>query len=241
FQTPRGGTKGILATPTIHGNFMLGPNAAFTDDREELKTTAEGLKEVAEIGKKTVPNVDFSKVITQFSGLRASMATYDFVIEESKKGFVNLIGIDSPGLTASPAIALKVEEIVKNSGLDLKEDPNFSSYRTPYIRLENMSNEEINELIAQEPTYGKIVCRCETITEGEIRDVLSRKVPVMTVDGIKRRARATSGRCQGGFCTPKVLDILSDVYGKDPTEITKNGPGANLLTGRTKVATGGGK
>ncbi|NTW71937.1 MAG: NAD(P)/FAD-dependent oxidoreductase [Eubacteriaceae bacterium] len=239
FQTPRGGSKGILVTPTFHENLMIGPNAQFVDDKEDLKTTKTGLKEVAEMALKSVPGIDGSKLITQFAGLRASMADYDFVIEESIKGFINLVGIDSPGLTSSPAIALEVTELLKGSGLELFEKDDHISYRTPYIRLDKLETEEVNELIQQDEKFGRIICRCESITEGEIIEVLHRSIPVRSIDAIKRRARATSGRCQGGFCTPRIMDIMNRELGMELTEINKHEAGSYILSGRTKTAKGG--
>jgi glycerol-3-phosphate dehydrogenase len=204
-----------------------------------MLTTKEGLKEVSDQAKKSVPNIDMSKVITQFAGLRSSMEQYDFIIEETKKGFVNLIGIDSPGLTSSPAIALEVLDILDKSGLGLDPKENHISYRTPYIRMDHMSNEEVNELIAQDGSFGKIVCRCESITEGEIVDVLKRSIPVKTIDAIKRRARATMGRCQGGFCTPKVMDIMCRELNMEMTDINKSEKGSYILSGKTQKAEGG--
>ncbi|HAE61889.1 MAG TPA: FAD/NAD(P)-binding oxidoreductase [Eubacteriaceae bacterium] len=239
FQTPKEGSKGILITQTYHGNLMIGPNAKYVYDKEDMLTTKEGLKEVSDQAKKSVPNIDMSKVITQFAGLRSSMEQYDFIIEETKKGFVNLIGIDSPGLTSSPAIALEVLDILDKSGLGLDPKENHISYRTPYIRMDHMSNEEVNELIAQDGSFGKIVCRCESITEGEIVDVLKRSIPVKTIDAIKRRARATMGRCQGGFCTPKVMDIMCRELNMEMTDINKSEKGSYILSGKTQKAEGG--
>ncbi|MBF7096351.1 NAD(P)/FAD-dependent oxidoreductase [Alkalibacter mobilis] len=239
FQTPKEGSKGILVTPTIHGNLMVGPNATYVDDKEDLDTTKSGLAEVGENAKKTMPELDMSKIITQYAGLRSSMESYDFIIEETEKGFVNLIGIDSPGLTSSPAIALYVKDILLDSGMELKEKVNFISHRTPYIRMDRMSNEEINELIEQDKSFGKIVCRCESISEGEILDVLRRSIPVNSVDGIKRRARVTSGRCQGGFCTPRVMEIMSRELKMDMLDINKGNKGSYILADKTKTPKGG--
>lgn len=239
FQTPKAGSKGILVTPTAHGNLMIGPNAQYVDDKEDLETTREGMDEVAAQAYKTVPGLDMSKVITEFAGLRSSLESYDFVIEETIPKFINLVGIDSPGLSSSPAIAKEVLKLLDGAGLELEEKENFMSYRTPYIRMNKMSNEEINELIAQDRRFGKIVCRCESISEGEIVDVLHRSLPVKSVDGIKRRARVTSGRCQGGFCTPRVMEIMHRELGLDMLEISKGNKGSNILTGITEKGMGG--
>ncbi|QSX07962.1 NAD(P)/FAD-dependent oxidoreductase [Alkalibacter rhizosphaerae] len=239
FQTPKKDSKGILVTPTIHGNLMIGPNAQHVDDKESLLTTREGLQEVATQARRTVPKLDMSKVITQYAGLRSSLETYDFIMEETLTGFINLVGIDSPGLTSSPAMAKEVVGMLDDAGLAMKEKKNYISYRAPYIRMDRMSNEEINELIVQDRRFGKIVCRCESISEGEIVDVLHRSIPVRSIDGIKRRARVTSGRCQGGFCTPRVMEIMTRELDLDMLEITKNNKGSNILTGITKKGLGG--
>lgn len=239
FQTPKAGSKGILVTPTIHGNLMIGPNAQYVEDKEDVLTTRNGLEEVIDHARISVPGLDLSKVITQYAGLRASMESYDFVIEETVPGFINLVGIDSPGLTSSPAIAKEVLRLLNDSGAMLEEKEHFVSYRTPYIRMEHMGKEEVNDLIAQDSRFGKIVCRCESITEGEIVDVLHRSIPVRSIDGIKRRARVTSGRCQGGFCTPRVMEIMHRELGIPLEEIPKNNPGSQLLIGKTNKGKGG--
>lgn len=239
FQTPKAGSKGILVTPTIHGNLMIGPNAQYVEDKDDVLTTRKGLEEVISHARLTVPGLDLGKVITQYAGLRSSMDSYDFVVEETVPGFVNLVGIDSPGLTSSPAIAKEVLKILDHSGLVLEEKEHFVSYRTPYLRMDRMGKEEMNDLIAQDPRFGKIVCRCESITEGEIVDVLHRSIPVGSIDGIKRRARVTSGRCQGGFCTPRVMEIMHRELGIPMEEIPKNNPGSQLLIGPTNKGKGG--
>jgi glycerol-3-phosphate dehydrogenase len=236
FQTPKAGSKGILVTPTIHGNLMIGPNAKHVNDKEDMVTTPDGMDEVIQHARLSVPGLDMSKIITQYAGLRSSMDAYDFVVEETIPGFINLVGIDSPGLTSSPAIAREVLNVLDDGGLELKDKDGYVSYRTPYLRMDRMSKEEMNDLIAQDPRFGKIVCRCESITEGEIADVLHRSIPVRSIDGIKRRARVTSGRCQGGFCTPRVMEIMRRELGMSLMDINKNNRGSNILTGFTKKA-----
>lgn len=235
FQTPKKGSKGVLVTPTFHGNMMIGPNAQFVEDKEDLSTTPEGLGEVSHRAEKTIPSIDYSKVITQFSGLRASTENHDFIISESSvPHFINVAGIDSPGLSSSPAIAVLVREILENSGLILEEDPSFKENISHITNMNSLSMEEKNIMIQKDSQYGRIICRCESITQGEIVEALHRPIPATTVDGIKRRVRAGAGRCQGGFCLPRVVDIIQKELDISIFDIKKSDENSYILVDKTK-------
>ena len=224
FQLPSEYGKGVLVTPTVHGNLMVGPTAIDIEDREATATTAEGLAQVMEKCGKSVKDVPLKQVITSFAGLRAHEDGGEFIIGEAEdaKGFIDAAGIESPGLSSAPAIGQYVREIME--GLtELKEKSRFIETRKGIVRFAECSREVQQELIRQNPAYGKIICRCETITEGEILDAIHRLLGATTLDGIKRRTRAGMGRCQAGFCTPKVMDILARELGVALKDIRKNG------------------
>ncbi|SHK30011.1 glycerol-3-phosphate dehydrogenase [Anaerobranca californiensis DSM 14826] len=236
FQAPTPVSKGVVCLPTVHGNFLIGPTADYVDSPQEVQTTGKGLAEVREKGLKVLPNFPFYKVITSFAGLRAKVEGGDFIIEEVRenKGFINVAGIDSPGLTAAPVIALEVVEILRNITGGLKEKENFNGKRKAVVHFMELSPEEKAELIKKDPKFGRVICRCESITEGEIVNAIHRPVGGRTLDGIKRRVRAGMGRCQGGFCAPRVMEILARELEKDITEIVKDSPNSYILTGPTK-------
>lgn len=224
FQLPSEYGKGVLVTPTVHGNLMVGPTAIDIEDREATATTAEGLAQVMEKCGKSVKDVPLKQVITSFAGLRAHEDGGEFIIGEAEdaKGFIDAAGIESPGLSSAPAIGQYVREIME--GLtELKEKSRFIETRKGIVRFAECSREVQQELIRQNPAYGKIICRCETITEGEILDAIHRLLGATTLDGIKRRTRAGMGRCQAGFCMPKVMDILARELGLELKDIRKNG------------------
>ncbi|MGN1405965.1 MAG: NAD(P)/FAD-dependent oxidoreductase, partial [Erysipelotrichaceae bacterium] len=207
FTLPTEKGKGVLVTPTVHGNLLVGPTSTVIDDKEGNNTTAEELNYVMDTAKKTCPELTYSQVITSFSGIRAHEENGDFVIQESEDGFFDCLGIESPGLSASVAIGKYIAELYEEKyhpvlNEDYKED------LKPMIRLNTLSMGERNRLIKENPSYGHIVCRCEEISEGEIVDALNRVPPAVSLDGIKRRTRAQMGRCQGGFCTPKIMEIM---------------------------------
>lgn len=210
FQTPTEAGKGILAVRTYHGNLMLGPSSHDIDEKNNVDTTAETINEVIKIARKSLPNFDLKETITTFSGNRAVSSKHDFIIEEDKKipKFIHVAGIESPGLTAAPAIALYVIELIQHIGMVLPEKSNFNPHRKPYVYLSTLSPDDITALIKENPAYGRIICRCETVSEGEILDTFKRPIPITTVDALKRRTRVGMGRCQGGFCTPRILEIL---------------------------------
>ncbi len=233
FNLPTDKGKGILVTPTIDGNTLVGPTSDFVDDKADLVTTQKAIEEVIEKVEDTVKNVPVRQVITSFSGNRAHEKGEDFILEESEKGFFDCIGIESPGLTSAPAIGEYMAELVSKS-LGLEENKDFKPGRNPIPDTSEMSPEEHNELIKQNPKYGKIICRCEKVTEGEIVDAIHSPVGATTVDGIKRRVRATAGRCQGGFCLPAIMEILARELEIEETEVTKKGGDSAYIEGRVK-------
>ena len=234
FRTPTKKGKGILVTPTVDGNVLLGPTSEEVDiaDRD---TTQKGLTAVLDGAKILCEKIPMRSVITSFAGLRAYTERRDFIIEESeKKGAVHCIGIESPGLTASPAIAKYVVETFLSQRIDLVENKRFNGGREKEYFFKDLSKEEQNKLIQRDPAYGKIVCRCEQITEGEIRKALKTNPPARDIDGIKRRTRSGMGRCQGGFCQPRIAELLAEELSIPLEEVTKKGKASKLLTGVLK-------
>lgn len=236
FQTPTKISKGVVVLPTVHGNLLVGPDAETIEDKDNKETSDDRLKFVRETAMKTSNKIPFNAVITSFAGLRASGDTGDFIIKEVEglNGFIDVAAIESPGLTASPAIGKYVVGLLEdiNGGFSVKD--NFNPRRRELIHFMNLSTEEKHEMIKKDNRYGRIICRCENITEGEIVDVIHRKAGGTTVDGIKRRIRPGSGRCQGGFCQPRVMEILARELNKDMTEILKDGLGSNIAIRESK-------
>ncbi len=229
FPTPSPTSKGILAIPTAEGNLMIGPTALELPDKAALDTTEAGFREIVTSVKRLVPKIDSRDIITSFVGLRAASNRGDFIIEPSPRfpGLIHAAGIESPGLTAAPAIAEVLTQIMADAGLDLIPNPSARDTRPQVPHFHELSNEERAQLIAQDPRFGRVVCRCETVTEAEIVDAIKRGA--RTVDGVKFRTRAGMGRCQGGFCQPLIIGILARELGVDPTDITKRGPGTKIL------------
>ncbi|MEG2732577.1 MAG: NAD(P)/FAD-dependent oxidoreductase [Clostridium sp.] len=227
--------KGILVSPTIHGNLLLGPTAVDVDDKEEDNTTGAGLSEVIEKAQDSVNHIPMRQVITSFAGLRAHEDHHEFIIKELEdcKGFIDCAGIESPGLTSSPAIGKMVAEIVRDLA-DLKEKDDFIATRKGILDPKKLSKEERSELIRKNPAYGNIICRCETISEGEILDAIHRPLGAKSLDGVKRRTRAGMGRCQAGFCSPRTMDILSRELGISMYEVTKCGGDSAIVVGTNK-------
>ena len=224
FQLPTEKGKGVLVTPTIHGNLLLGPTAIYIEDKEATATTAKVLQEVLEKCTKSVKNIPFKQVITSFAGLRAHEEHGEFIIGEVEdaKGFIDVAGIESPGLTSAPAIGIYVRDILAEK-MELKEKENFVEERKGIVRFLDLPKEEQNRFLQENQAYGQIVCRCEQITEGEILDAIHRPLGATTLDGVKRRTRAGMGRCQAGFCTPKVMEILARELHLELKDIRKNG------------------
>lgn len=237
FQTPTKMGKGVLVTPTVHNNLLIGPTSVYTSDVNDLKTTKVGLETVDNLARKSVPNIRLNKSIRVFSGLRATPDTGDFMIYESEKnkGFIIAGGIESPGLASSPAIGVYVSDLVKNSGIvDLKKKEHFISERKGIKHFSSMTNEERSEVIKENPAYGRIICRCEQVSEAEILQAIHRNAGAKTVDGVKRRVRAGMGRCQGGFCGPRVVEILSRELNIPVEKVLKDSRGSVMVFGRNK-------
>lgn len=234
FQLPTAMGKGVLVAPTTHGNILVGPTAEDIEGKDDVDTTYAGLNKAFDTASLSVPSLSRRNIITQFAGLRAHSTADDFIIGESEtEGFYNIAGIESPGLSSAPAIAAETaEKLAAKLGADKKK--NFIAKRKGIPHFASMSDSERAELIKQNKLYGRIVCRCENVTEGEIVDAINRPLGATDMDGVKRRTRAGMGRCQAGFCTPRVMEILARELGKDQTEITKYGKGSNLVVGRTK-------
>ena len=235
FPQPTELGKGVLVAPTVHGNLIVGPTAIETEDKEGTATTAQGISELTQKAGNHVKNIPMNKVITSFAGLRAHEDNNDFIIEEVSDvpGFIDCAGIESPGLTSCPAIGEMVCDILKNL-MDLKKKENIITKRKGVRRTEGLSTEEMNALIKENPAYGNVICRCESITEGEIIDAIHRPLGARTLDGIKRRTRAGMGRCQAGFCMPRTMEILARELGLSYEDITKSGGDSNIVAARTK-------
>ena len=235
FALPGKYGKGILVTPTVHGNLLLGPTAIDIEDAEGTNTTRDGLDQVLTKAGENVKNIPMRSVITSFAGLRAHEDGHEFIIEEVEgaEGFVDCAGIESPGLTSAPAVGKMVAGIVKEI-LNLEEDPEFNGSRKGILNPETLSREDRDQLIRENPAYGNIICRCEMITEGEIIDAITRPLGAKSLDGVKRRTRAGMGRCQAGFCSPRVMEILSRENGVDIRTITKSGGDSVIAVGTNK-------
>lgn len=235
FQCPNKMGKGVLVTPTVDGNLLIGPSALDVDDKEDVDTTAKGLQFVLEKAKRSVPELNLRGAITSFAGLRAHPTTDDFIIGFSEKSdrFVNVAGIESPGLSAAPAIAEMVYGMLLEK-TKASECVDFKPGRKAPVRFRNMTKAEREALIAKNKAYGRVICRCETITEGEILDAIHAPAGARDVDGVKRRTRAGMGRCQSGFCGSKVVEILSRELGVPMNEITKFGGNSKILFEKTK-------
>ncbi|MBO6242822.1 MAG: NAD(P)/FAD-dependent oxidoreductase [Butyrivibrio sp.] len=235
FPQPTKYGKGVLVTPTVHGNLLVGPTAIDIENKEGNNTTQAGLDEVILKAGENVKNLPMRNVITSFAGLRAHLERHEFIIEEVKDApmFIDVAGIESPGLSASPAIGKMVGDMIKDM-LSLEEKENWQGTRKGITRTEGLSVEEMNELIKKNPAYGTIVCRCESITEGEILDAIHRPLGARSLDGVKRRTRAGMGRCQAGFCSPRTMEIINRELGLPYEKITKSGGKSYIVLERTK-------
>ena len=234
FHTPTKMGKGILVSPTVDGNLLLGPTATDSEDKDDTSTTAEGFATIFSKASDNVANIPFNKVITSFCGLRAVGSTGDFIIKH-REGVVTLAGIESPGLSSAPAIAEYVDELLVNEmgfSADIKTD--YDPTRRSAHYFQTLTMEEKNELIKKDQRYGRIVCRCEGITEGEIVEAIHTNPGATDVDGVKRRTRSGMGRCQGGFCSPIVVQILARELGCAIEDVTKFGKGSVINYGKTK-------
>lgn len=233
FPLPTEESKGILVTPAAEGSIIFGPNHQPLEE-PSLATTSEGLDEVFRGAVDLFPGIDTGKIVTNFAGLRAKAGTDDFVIGESDtvENFISVGGIQSPGLTAAPAISEHVIDLLEEGGLELTEDPEFDPNRQPIPRFSEMAPEDIAEYTEDKKSAREIVCRCEEVTRAEIEEAIDRGAN--TLDGIKFRTRSRMGSCQGGFCTSKLVEILAEELGISPKEVTKKGDGSYLLAEETK-------
>lgn len=232
FQCPSIMGKGVLITPTVHGNLLIGPNAEDINDPDDTATTANGLSEVLQKAFRTWPSLSVRQNITNFSGVRAHLKTDDFIVGQCPEvpGYFEAIGIESPGLSSAPAIALDLSKQVSDY-LHLVHQETTSVFIAPAPSFHDMNNEQRADAVRSDRAYGNIVCRCEMVTEAEIRAAIRRPVGARTVDGVKRRTRAGMGRCQGGFCLPRVADIISEETGIPLQAVTKDGGGSYILSG----------
>ncbi len=235
FQLPSKMGKGVLVTPTVHGNLLVGPTAEDVENKEGVNTTAEGLGGLAATSALSVKNVPMRAVITSFAGLRAHEDAGDFVLGEAEdaEGFFNAAGIESPGLSSAPAIGVMIAKEVANK-LSLSENKNFNGKRKGILNPATLSMEERNELIKKNPAYGQIICRCESISKGEMLDAINRTLGARDLDGVKRRTRGGMGRCQGGFCSPRVMELLEQEVPMSPFDVTKNGENSKIVFGYNK-------
>ena len=234
FVTPSKMGKGILVSPTVDGNLLLGPTAIDGNDKADKSTTTDFFASIFDIAEKSVTGIPKNKTITSFSGLRSVGSTGDFIINNPMKNYINVAAIESPGLSSAPAIAEYVCELLKKAGLSFEENKNASRTRKSMHAFREASIEEKNKMIKENPSYGKIVCRCEGVTEGEILDAIRKNPKATDLDGVKRRTRAQMGRCQGGFCSPYIIDLLSKELNLPYEKITKFGGNSYVAVGKTK-------
>ncbi len=235
FRVPSKMGKGILVTPTVDGNLLLGPTSEDIEDKDDKSVTQHGLNRVImEAGENLSVNVPINKSITSFCGLRSVGSTGDFIIKPSAENFITLGGIESPGLSSAPAIAEYVAEMLENMGLELTENKNFDPIRAPKHDFREATIEQKAEIIKKDSSYGRIICRCETVSEGEILDAIRSNPPALTVDAVKRRTRSGMGRCQGGFCGTYVMELIAKERGVAFEEVTKSGGESKIVVGKTK-------
>ena len=234
FRTPSKMGKGILVSPTVDGNLITGPTSVDIGEKANKATTAEGLAHVMRETRENVDGVMYNQTITSFCGLRAVGSTGDFIINIPRERFVNVAGIESPGLSSAPAIAEYVIGLLKESGMTLVKDPTFDPIRAPMHAFREASLEEKNAIIKKDPAYGRIICRCETVTEGEILAAIRQNPKPRDLDGVKRRTRAQMGRCQGGFCSPYIVELLAQEMQVPYESVTKFGGDSYINVGKTK-------
>lgn len=234
FRTPSKMGKGILISPTVDGNLLTGPTSVNIEDKKNKNTTPEGFAHIIKEAMENVNGVPFNKTITSFCGLRAVGSTGDFIITSPKAGFINAAGIESPGLSASPAIAEYIKDILVEQGLELNEKKDYNPNRKPMHHFREASIEEKNEIIKKDKAFGRVICRCETVTEGEILEAIRTNPKARDLDGVKRRTRAQMGRCQGGFCMPYITELLAKEMDIPYEEVTKFGGKSKINVGQTK-------
>lgn len=240
FQLPNKLGKGVLITPTVHGNLLVGPTAQDIQDKEGTNTSAAGLQYLVEQGGNAVKNLPLRQVITSFAGLRAHEDRHDFSIKQLPDAphFFDCAGIESPGLSAAPAIGEMMAGLVAETyGLQEKED--YIPTRKAPVDPATLTLEQRQALIKEQPAYGRIVCRCELISEGEVRAAIAGPLGARNLDGVKRRVRAGSGRCQGGFCAPRVMELVAQEVGIPMEDVAKNSSDSRYIAGHNKDAFGG--
>lgn len=235
FQLPDEMGKGVLVSPTVHGNLLVGPTAEDIEDKEATNTTSFGLDKINRLSMKAVKNVPLRSVITSFAGLRAHEDGYEFIIGEAEgtNGFFDCAGIESPGLSSAPAIGKMLAGLIRDK-YNLEPNPDFNGKRKGIALTKFIPKDALNMLIKDKPDYGEIVCRCCSVTKGEIMDAINRPLGAKSMDGIKRRTGAGMGRCQGGFCSPKTMEIISKELGIPLSEVTKSGGDSKLILGTNK-------
>ena len=242
FQCPSQAGKGVLVAPTTHGNLIVGPNAEAAASPDDVAVTADGLAFVERQARRSVPGFNLRESIRNYAGVRAVSTADDFIVEEAPDcpGFINAAGIKSPGLSSAPALAVDCVRLLERAGLVLQPRKDFRWCPLP-DSFSGADEETRTEMVKQNPLYGRVICRCETITEGDIVAAIRRPIPAQTMDGVKRRCGAGLGRCQGGFCGPRVAAILAREWGVSLPEIRQDRPGSYLLTGYLTDGKGGEK
>ncbi len=238
FRTPGKMGKGILVSPTVDHNMLLGPTSVDIDDKDDTKTTQDGLNRVIREANENVDGIKLNKTITSFCGLRATGSTGDFIINSPIDGFINAAGIESPGLSSAPAIAQYIVELLKAQGIKLEKSSTFNPIRKNMHYFKESTLEEKNEIISKDSSFGKIVCRCETVSEGEILEAIRTNPRPRDLDGVKRRTRAQMGRCQGGFCMPYIVELLAKEQNIPYEAVTKFGGKSTINFGKTKGGKG---
>lgn len=234
FRTPSEMGKGILVAPTVDGNLLTGPTSVDIDDKDNTTTTAEGFAKIIKEANEAVDGIPYNKTITSFCGLRATGDTGDFIINSPRPCFINAAGIESPGLSAAPAIGLMIKDMLAEQGLLLIKKEAYNPVRKPMHSFRDADIAEKNEIIKKDKAFGRIICRCEGVTEGEILEAIRTNPKPTDLDGVKRRTRAQMGRCQGGFCVPYIIKLLSQELGIPCEEVTKSGRSSRLIAGKIK-------
>ncbi len=233
FSVPTSKGKGVLISPSTHGNYLIGPSSTFVGEKDDESTSKETLNEVLEQAYRLVDAIPMQHLIRQFAGLRAYHESNDFVINQPIFGFINLLGMQSPGLASAPATSLEVEAMIKEK-INLIPKVNYQKTRRPLYRLNKKTLAERSELIKQNPQFANMICRCEQVSEGEIVDAIHRNCGARTIKGVKKRVRPGFGKCQGGFCEPLVMKILARELKIDMNDVRFNNKGSYILKNKTK-------